>query len=111
MMDYGKYKYEQKRRVKEARKRQHVICVKEIKMQPTIENHDFEFKKKHTRAFIEVGNKVKVNIFFRGRSITHPEIGTQVLERLANDLSDIASIETGPKIEGRNMIMILGPKS
>lgn len=111
MMNYGKYKYEQKRRIKEAKKRQHVIQVKELKMHPTIESHDYEFKKRHAREFIGAGNKVKLNVVFRGRSITHPEIGKRVLERLSNDLSDIASIEIGPKMEGRSAIMILGPKS
>ncbi|AVX21236.1 MAG: translation initiation factor IF-3 [Bacillota bacterium] len=110
IMDYGKYRYEQSKREKEARKKQKVISVKEIKLRPSIEQHDFEVKANHVLRFLKDGDKVKATIMFRGREITHPELGQQLLERLADYVRDYAVVERAPKVEGRNMIMILAPK-
>jgi translation initiation factor IF-3 len=109
VMDYGKYKYEQAVRQREARKKQAHIVVKEMKMRPKIDRHDYETKKGHVIRFLRQGAKVKVTIMFRGREMIHPEIGQQLLERLADDVSDIAKIEAAPKLDGRNMTMVLGP--
>jgi translation initiation factor IF-3 len=110
IMDFGKYKYEQSKREKEARKKQKVISVKEIKMRPNIEDHDFEVKAKNAVRFLKDGDKVKATIIFRGREIVHTQIGQQLLKRLAEDLKELSSIERVPKLEGKNMIMILAPK-
>jgi translation initiation factor IF-3 len=109
IMDYGKYKYEQAVRQREARKKQSHIVVKEMKMRPKIDRHDYETKKGHVVRFLRQGAKVKVTIMFRGREMIHPEIGQQLLERLADDVHEIAKIEASPKIDGRNMTMVLGP--
>ena len=109
IMDYGKYKYEQAVRQREARKKQSHVVVKEMKMRPKIDRHDYETKKGHVVRFLRQGAKVKVTIMFRGREMIHPEIGQQLLERLAEDVSEIAKIEASPKIDGRNMTMVLGP--
>ncbi len=109
MMDYGKYKYEEARAAREARKKQHTIHVKEVKFRPGIEDHDYEFKTRHARRFLEEGNKVKLTMMFRGRQVTHPEIGRGVLERVTEDLKDIAKVETRPSFEGRQMSMVLAP--
>ena len=109
IMDYGKYKYEQAVRQREARKKQSHIVVKEMKMRPKIDRHDYETKKGHVVRFLHQGAKVKVTIMFRGREMIHPEIGQQLLERLAAEVSDIAKIEASPKLDGRNMTMVLGP--
>jgi translation initiation factor IF-3 len=109
LMDYGKYKYEEARAQREARRKQHIIHVKEVKFRPGIEDHDFEFKTRHARRFLEEGNKVKVTMMFRGRQITHPEIGLEVLHRVTEDLSDLAKVESEPSREGRTMWMILAP--
>lgn len=110
IMDYGKYLYEQSRKERESRKKQHVIHMKEIRLRPKIEQHDFEFKVKNTRKFIERGDKVKITVFFRGREIVHQEFGAQVLERLIEAVEDIAKIETPMKKEGRNLIVYLAKK-
>lgn len=110
-MDYGKYLYEQQKREKEARKRQRVIDVKEVKLRIRIEDHDFEVKTKNAIRFLQGGDKVKVTIMFRGREMTHPELGEQLLNRMADQLQEIATVERKPKLEGRNMIMIVAPKS
>lgn len=110
IMDYGKYRYEQSKREKEARKKQKVINIKEIKLRPSIEQHDFEVKANHVLRFLKDGDKVKATIMFRGREITHPELGQQLLEQLAEYVRDYAVVERAPKVEGRNMIMILAPK-
>lgn len=110
IMDYGRFKYEQSKRAKEARKKQRVFDVKEVKMRPTIEEHDFSVKAKNTARFLQEGDKVKVTITFRGREIVHSELGRQVLERLAQEVAQVGLIERAPRIEGRNMIMILTPK-
>ncbi|QGT99720.1 Translation initiation factor 3 [Candidatus Syntrophocurvum alkaliphilum] len=110
LMDYGKHKFEQSKREKEARKKQKVISIKEVKMRPNIDEHDFQTKTKNARKFLNSGDKVKFTIMFRGRQITHPEIGKQISEKFAEQLSDISSVEKPPKVEGRNMVMILVPK-
>ena len=109
MMDYGKYKYEAARAARESRKKQHTIQVKEVKFRPGIEDHDYKFKVRHARRFLEEGNKVKLTMMFRGRQVTHPEIGRAVLYRVAGDLEDLGKLETDPKMEGRLMSMIMAP--
>jgi translation initiation factor IF-3 len=110
IMDYGKYRYEQSKRAKIAKKRQKSVKVKEIRMRPKIAEHDYEFNKRHIERFIESGAKIKVMITFWGREITHTEIGREKLQRLASELSEISEVEQLPKMEGRNMVMILVPK-
>ncbi|MCL5982116.1 MAG: translation initiation factor IF-3 [Firmicutes bacterium] len=110
VMDFGKYKYEQSKREKEARKNQKVITVKEVKVRPNIEDHDFQVKLRNARRFLEEGDKVKASVMFRGREITHPELGRKLLVRLAKEVDDLASMERDPKVEGRNMVMILTPR-
>lgn len=111
IMDVGKYKFEQSKREKEARKNQKQIIVKEVKVRPNIEEHDYQVKLKNARRFLEDGDKVKATVMFRGREITHPELGQKLLDRMAVDVTDIGNIERVPKVEGRNMVMILTPKS
>ena len=110
IMDIGKYKYEQSKREKESRRNQKIIIVKEVKVRPNIEDHDFEVKLKNARRFLESGDKVKATVMFRGREITHPELGQKLLKRLAENVDDLATVEREPKVEGRNMVMILTPK-
>jgi len=110
MMDYGKFKFEQSKREKEARKKQKIISIKEVKMRPNIEEHDFQVKAKNARKFLTEGDKLKFTIMFRGRQITHPELGEKLCLKLAAELSDISAVEKAPKVEGRNMVMILVPK-
>ncbi len=110
IMDYGKYRFEQAKAARAAKKKQHVIHLKEVKYRPGISQHDFDFKTRHAREFLEEGNKVKVTMMFRGRQVTHPEFGRQVLSRVFEAVEDIAKIEYHPKLEGRNMIMVLAPK-
>lgn len=109
IMDYGKYKYEQSKKEKEAKKNQHTTSVKEVKLRPNIEDHDFLTKAKNAGKFLSAGDKVKVTIMFRGREITHPELGKELCERFAEELSDVSKVEKAAKVEGRNMIMILAP--
>lgn len=109
VMDYGKHKYEQEMKAKAARKKQTRIEVKEMKFRPKIDVGDYETKKRHILRFLSGGNKVKVTIMFRGREMSHPEQGLNVLEKLAGDLEDIAVIESPPKMEGRNMHMMIAP--
>jgi translation initiation factor IF-3 len=109
LMDYGKFKYEQARAAREARKKQHIIQVKEVKFRPGIEDHDYEFKTRHARKFLEEGNKVRLTMMFRGRQITHSELGLEVLHRLKADLSDIGKVESEPSFEGRVMFMVMAP--
>ncbi len=109
LMDYGKFKYEQSKRDKEARKKQNIVEIKEVKLRPNIENHDFQTKARNAERFLNDGDKVKVTIMFRGREITHPEQGRLLCLRLAEQLSDISTVEREPRVEGRNMIMILTP--
>ena len=110
IMDYGKYKYEQSKREKEVKKKQKVILIKEVKLRPNIEDHDFETKSKNAIRFLKDGDKVKATIMFRGREMSHTELGKVLLDRLAELVKDIAIIERHPKVEGKNMIMILSPK-
>jgi translation initiation factor IF-3 len=109
IMDYGKYKYEQSKKAKQARKRQHQVVVKEIKMRPKIETHDYDFKKKHIIEFLEHGDKVKVTLMFRGREMAHTDLGRKLLDQLASELTELAKVEAPPKQEGRNMTMLLTP--
>ncbi|MBV1726518.1 MAG: translation initiation factor IF-3 [Eubacteriales bacterium] len=109
IMDYGRYKYEQSKRDKESRKKQHVVSLKEVKMRPNIEDHDFDVKAKNAIRFLQDGDKVKVTLMFRGREIVHPHLGQQILRKLAEQVQDMATVERHPKLEGRNMIMILAP--
>lgn len=110
IMDYGKYKYEQQKRDKDARKKQKVVTVKEVKVRPNIEDHDFYVKLKNAQRFLEDGDKVKATVMFRGRELSHPELGRQVLVRMAAELKDLANVERDAKLEGKNMIMILAAK-
>lgn len=110
IMDYGKYRYEQSKRAKTAKKRQKSVKVKEIRMRPKIAEHDYQFTKRHIEKFIESGAKTKVMITFWGREITHTEIGRAKLQRLASELSEVSAVEQPPKMEGRSMVMILTPK-
>lgn len=110
-MDYGKYKYDQEVKAKHARKNQAKLEVKEMKFRPKIGDGDYETKKKHVIRFLNSGAKVKVTIMFRGREMAHPDLGLAILERLVEDLADIAVIENQPKVEGRNMHMMLAPIS
>ncbi len=109
IMDYGKYKYDQAIKAKQARKNQSRIETKEMKFRPKIDTGDYETKKKHVLRFLDAGNKVKITIMFRGREMSHPDQGLSILERLADDLKDVAVIESPPKMEGRNMHMLIAP--
>ncbi len=110
LMDYGKWKYEQAKAAQEARKKQHTVHVKEVKFRPGIEDHDYGFKARHVRRFLEAGDKVRVTLTFRGRQITHPELGFEVLERLRGDLEDVGKVESEPAFEGRIVSMLLAPR-
>jgi len=110
IMDYGKYLYQMKKKQQEAKKKQKNIQVKEVKFRPRTDTHDYQFKKKHITRFLEQGNRVKCGVFFRGREMTHPELGYDLLARLCEDLEDIAEIEKAPKMEGRLLVMFLMPK-
>ncbi len=109
VMDYGKFKYDQAIKQKQARKNQTKIEIKEMKFRPKIDVGDYETKKKHVLRFLEAGNKVKITIMFRGREMVHPDLGLSILERLADDLKDVAVVENQPKMEGRNMHMLIAP--
>jgi translation initiation factor IF-3 len=111
IMNYGKYKYQQSKRTQEARKHQTVIHIKEVKVRPRTEEHDFQFKLRHVKRFLDEGNKVKISILFRGREIAHPEFGKELLNRFVEGVKDVTVIEQSPRLEGRNMVMILAPKS
>ena len=110
VMDYGKYRYEQEQKAKEARKRQTTISIKEIKLRPKIDGHDFETKKGHVERFLKHGDKVKLTIMFRGRELVHPHLGERLLRRMAEELVEIGEVESEPSLDGRNMVMMLGPK-
>jgi translation initiation factor IF-3 len=111
VMNYGKYKYQQNKRIQEARKHQTVIHMKEVKVRPRTEEHDFRFKLGHVKRFLDEGNKVKISVLFRGREIAHPEFGKEILNRFVEGVKDLTVIEQAPRLEGRNMVMILAPKS
>ena len=106
IMDFGKFQYEQQKRARQAKKHQKVILVKEIKFRPKVDEHDYQFKKKHIERFLGEGDKVKATIFFRGREMAHPEIGRRILERLIGELSEVALAETMPRMEGNQMHVI-----
>jgi translation initiation factor IF-3 len=110
IMDYGKYRYEQSKKAKDARKKQTVIQIKEVKMRPKTDEHDLEFKTRHIEKFLKDGNKAKVTMIFRGREVMHTNLGRKLLDKLAEDLKDSAIIEQLPRLEGKNMVMILAPK-
>jgi len=109
IMDYGKFKYQQDVKSKEARKRQSHIVIKEMKMRPKIDRHDYETKSRHVERFLREGSKVKATIMFRGREMAHQELGQRLLDRLATDMDDLAFVESAPNTEGRNMSMVLAP--
>lgn len=111
IMDLGRYKYTQQKKAQEAKKRQRVVEVKEVKLRIKIEEHDYAIKRKHAERFLNDGNKAKVTIMFRGREVTHPDLGRKLLERMANDLLELGTVEQFPNLEGRNMTMVLAPKS
>ena len=110
ILDYGKYKYQAQKRASEARKKQKVIDVKEIKLRPNIDSHDYDVKMRSVRKFLESGDKVKITLRFRGREMAHVELGSQLLERVREDIEEEAKIESLPKMEGRQMILVLAPK-
>ena len=109
IMDYGKYKYEQQKRESEARKNQKIIEVKEVKFRPNTDTHDYDVKMRNVTKFLQNGDKVKVTLRFRGREMAHQELGRDLLERVAEDTKEIGKIENMPKMEGRQMIMVIGP--
>jgi translation initiation factor IF-3 len=109
LMDYGKYRYEQSRKERETRKHQHVTRVKEVRVEPKIGEHDLETKGRQAERFLKSGDKVKLSVLFRGRSITHPELGRDLLQRLAEQLSDVGVVEQGARMEGRTMTMYMAP--
>ena len=110
IMDYGKYKFEMAKQARQAKKKQHVIELKEVKFRPGIGEHDFDTKVGHARRFLEEKNKVKVTMMFRGRQVAHPEIGQKVLDRVAASLNDVGKVETSGRLEGKLMTMILAPR-
>ena len=110
ILDFGKFKYEEQKRKNEARKKQKVIEVKEIKLRPSIDDHDYDVKMRSMKSFIEEGDKVKVTMRFRGRELAHQELGMNVLMRVKDDLDALAKIESYPRMEGRQMTMVMSPK-
>ena len=109
IMDFGKYKYEQQKRESEARKKQKIIEVKEIKFRPNTDKHDYDVKMRSVMKFLDEGDKVKITLRFRGREMAHQELGRALLERVATDVEGVGKVENMPKMEGRQMIMIIGP--
>lgn len=110
ILDWGKLRYEKEKKARESRKKTHTIDIKEVKYRPSIDEHDFDIKTKRARRFLEKGKKVKCTVFFRFRQLRRPEIGEQVLDRVAEELSDIAEVESRNPMEGRRLIMLLNPK-
>src|SRR5262245_21158377 len=111
IMDFGRYQYQEQKRARSAKKHQKIIEVKEIKFRPKVDEHDYQYKKKHIERFLEDGDKVKATIFFRGREMAHPEIGRRILERLIGELADVAIAESSPRQEGNQMHAILAQKA
>jgi translation initiation factor IF-3 len=109
IMDYGKFKYEENKKQKESKKKQHTVQVKEVKMRPKTEEHDFQFKKRHAEEFLEKFHKVKLTVMFRGRELDHKERGLAMLERMVKELEHVSTVELKPKFEGRTMVMYLAP--
>ena len=110
ILDYGKYKYQAQKKAAEARKKQKVVEVKEIKFRPMIDDHDYDVKMRSMKRFFEEGDKVKVTLRFRGREMAHQELGTKLLDRVRDDLAELAKVEKEPKLEGRQMVMVLAPR-
>ncbi|TMJ69488.1 MAG: translation initiation factor IF-3 [Alphaproteobacteria bacterium] len=110
ILDYGKYKYQEQKKAAEARKKQKVVEIKEIKMRPSIDDHDYDVKMRSIRRFFEEGDKVKVTLRFRGRELAHQELGWQVLQRVKADTEPISKVESEPRMEGRQMVMVLAPR-
>lgn len=110
VMDFGKYKYEQAKREQRAKRKQHLAVVKEVKIRPKIEDHDFDFKMRHARKFLEERDKVKISVIFRGRELSHPELGYALIEEVVRALTDIATVEQRPAQEGRMLTMMLAPR-
>ena len=110
ILDYGKFKYEAQKKKNEAKKKQKIIEVKEIKLRPNIDEHDYQVKMRNVQKFLDEGDKVKVTMRFRGREMAHQELGVNVLNRVCDDTEDVAKIEAFPKLEGRQMIMVIAPK-
>jgi translation initiation factor IF-3 len=111
IMDYGKFRFEQQKKDKESRKNQKIISMKEVRLSPTIEEHDFNTKLRNAIKFLEKGDKVKASIRFKGRAITHKEIGQRVLDRFSAACAEVATVETHPKMDGRSMFLVLAPKN
>jgi translation initiation factor IF-3 len=109
LMDYGKFKYESAQKAREARRNQALTVIKEMKLRPKIDSHDYETKKGHVERFLKAGDKVKVTIMFRGREQSRPELGFRLLQRLAEDIAELGFVEAAPKQDGRNMIMVVAP--
>ncbi|MDD2899985.1 MAG: translation initiation factor IF-3 [Desulfuromonadaceae bacterium] len=110
IMDYGKFKYQQSKKLQEAKKKQVHVLLKEVKLRPKTDSHDLEFKINNVKRFLEEGNKAKITLVFRGREITHMDVGRAVIERVAKELQDVCVVENHPRVEGRNMYMIVAPK-
>jgi len=110
IIDFGKYQYEAKKKANEAKKKQVTITVKEVKFRPGTDDHDYDYRMKHAREWLQGGDKVKATIWFRGREMTHRELGARILERLEKDLVDVGEVEARPRMEGNQMFIILGPK-
>ncbi len=110
IIDYGKFLYEQKKKQQEAKKKQTTITVKEVKLRPSTDDHDYSYRVKHCREWLAEGNKVKATVSFRGREMVHQQLGMNILEKLRQDLSDVANLEVPPKMEGHQMIAIFAPK-
>lgn len=111
LLDYGRFRYLQKKKTQEAKKKQTFVAVKEVKIGARTDHHDLEFKVRNIRRFIERGQRVKVSVFFRGREITHPELGSRMLNGVFEQVEDVAKLDVSPKLEGRNMAMLLAPKA
>ena len=109
IMDYGKYKYDQDVKAKEARKRQQQVTVKEMKFKPKISSHDYDTKRHHIERFLSQGSKVKITVWFRGREMQHTDLGAKLLTRLAKELEEVSTVESMPKLDGKNMVMVLAP--
>jgi translation initiation factor IF-3 len=110
ILDYGKFKYQEQKKAAEARKRQKVVEIKEIKMRPSIDDHDYDVKMRSMKRFFDEGDKVKVTLRFRGRELSHQELGWQVLQRVKSDTEPVAKVEAEPRMEGRQMVMVLAPR-
>jgi translation initiation factor IF-3 len=110
IIDFGKYQYEAKKKANEAKKKQVTITVKDVKFRPGTDDHDYEYRMKHARGWLQEGDKVKATIWFRGREMTHRELGARILERLEKDLVDVGEVEARPRMEGNQMFIIFGPK-